>query len=469
MHDVVIVGGGIAGLATLHYLIKGSRGSGSFVLLESRASMGGNILSEKCDGFLIEGGPDCFLASKYWTIQLAEELGISRDLLPTQPALSKTFVLSGGRLHPLPQGLFLMVPTSFIPLAASGLFSWPGKIRMGLELFVPRRKNGSDESLESFITRRLGREALETIAEPLIAGIHASVPERLSVRSAFPRFVEMEEKYGSLIRGMIQMKREALPPKAGYSYFMSFKEGQGELITSLVSSLPSGCLRGESKVTKVEQNKQNEGYVIHLEAKEPLLTKAVILATPSYVSAELLGPLNADLSARLKEIPYASTATVNFGYAAGSITHPLKGYGFIVPRKEKRKIMACTWTSSKFAHRAPPGSALLRVFLGDKHYPDWLTMNDEDIYAVVLEELRDIMGLDASPALKKLYRWEKSMPQYVVGHEERILDIDKVVESYPGLFLTGSAYKGIGIGDCIRNAELTAQKAALQGNLMVKS
>ncbi|MDQ7824568.1 MAG: protoporphyrinogen oxidase [Candidatus Eremiobacteraeota bacterium] len=451
--DCVVIGGGIAGLAALYFFQGLSPGPS--LLLEARDRTGGNILTEQLDGFLVEGGPDCFLASKHWTLALARKLGV--EALMTRPDMNRTFILSGGRLHPIPRGLFLMVPTSFFPLLFSPLITCRGKLRMAMDFFIPPRREKSDESLQSFVERRLGREALEKIAEPLIAGIHASVPDRLSIKSAFPSFVEMEEKHGSLIRGALVRKRSTILPE-GLSFFMSFREGLGELTSRLAAGFPPESVRCATKVRSLKAGKEG-GYEIATEGGEHLEARTVILATPAYESSRLLEGLDTGLARELSAIPYTSTATVSLGYRESDLSHRLNGYGFVIPRREERRIMACTWTSSKFLHRTPQGHALLRVFLGGTHHGEWTQMDDDEIYRMIGEELRDIMGISATPVLRRLYRWKDAMPQYVVGHQAAMARIDELAVLHKGLYLAGSAYRGIGIGDCIREGEEAAGKA----------
>jgi oxygen-dependent protoporphyrinogen oxidase len=467
---VVIIGAGIAGLTTAFSMRehgKGAAGDIEVLVIERSPRVGGNILTETVDGFVIEGGPDCFLSEKPWAMELAKRLGLEHRLLATNDETRKTFVYSGGRLHELPEGVILMVPTRIAPLAMSGLMTLRGKLRMAIEVFVPRRKDGSDETLGSFVRRRLGQEALDKIAEPLVAGVHAGDPETMSVRASFPRFVELEEQYGSLILGMLKRMRRTKKapagrgPKAGgrVTMFMTLRGGLSELTGALegaLSRFEKTRIMTGAAATYVRE--KGGGYEIGLESGPSIEADAVVVTAPAYAASSLLSGLDQGLSQGLLSIPYASTATVSLGFRRSGIKHPLNGFGFVVPRSEKRGIMASTWTSVKFDHRAPEGHVLLRCFVGGSKDPSLLALDDAGMIRMALGELRLMMGIEAEPVLARVFRWKDSMPQYTVGHEARVASIEEAASRHPGLFLTGSAYRGIGISDNVRNAEVAAKK-----------
>ncbi|GMR04972.1 MAG: protoporphyrinogen oxidase [Thermodesulfobacteriota bacterium] len=472
MKRVVIIGGGIAGLATAYSLREHGAVAGSpgfeVVLLEKKDRVGGNIRTERVDGFIVEGGPDCFISEKPWAMALCKRIGLEEKLLPTNDELRKTYVLSRGRLHELPEGVILMIPTKIIPLVTSSLISFPGKIRMGLELFIPKRKEKSDETLGDFVRRRLGREVLDKIAEPLVAGIHAGDPETMSVRASFPKFVQLEEDYGSLIRGMLKrmasFKKSARAKPRGEggktTMFMTLRDGMGEFIErleSLIKGFENTTVRTGTAVKGV--SKKGGKFLIEIEGGEALEADSVIIAAPAYVASKVLEGLDHGLSQKLLEIPYASTATVSIAFKKKDLKRPLDGFGFVVPRKEKRRIMASTWTSVKFDNRAPGDSVLIRCFIGGSKNRELLSLSDAEMVNIVREELSDIMGIEAEPIFARVYRWINSMPQYTVGHEERVRAIEEGAQAHPGLFITGSAYHGIGIADSVRCAEVTAKKA----------
>ncbi|UCD71161.1 MAG: protoporphyrinogen oxidase [Syntrophobacterales bacterium] len=468
----VIIGGGISGLSAAYYLHRELSRSAldiEVVLIEKGKRFGGCIVTEKADGFIIEGGPDCFLSEKPWAIQLCEDLGLGDRLLCTNEENRRVFILSGGKLHDLPEGFMLMIPTSFTPFLKSSLISLPGKFRMAMDLFLPRKRSAKEESLAQFVRRRLGTEALEKIAEPLVAGIHAGTPETMSLMSTFPRFLQLEEEYRSLIRGMLarrRMAREFAQRRSGpkRTMFMTLLDGMMELTDALKARLDGRSLLSDKKVIRINRPRNNASlnnftYEVHCEGGETLGADCVILATPVTVTAELLQALDWTLSEVLFSISSVSTATISLVYRQAEIHHPLDGFGFVIPRAEKRKIMASTWTSVKFSHRSPPDSFLLRAFVGGAQNEDLLEMDDDVIINMVRKELKDIMGITADPILTRLYRWDKSMPQYRLGHAEILSRLEERLLRHPGLYLTGCAYRGIGISDCIHDGKLTAEKA----------
>lgn len=471
MKRVVVIGGGIAGLAAA-YSLREHRKPGDkdfeIVLIERSSALGGNIRTEKTGGFLIEGGPDCFLSEKPWAMELCKRIGLEDELLNTNEANRKTFVLSGGKLHELPEGVILMIPTRIMPLATSSLISIPGKIRMGLEVFIPRKKDKGDETLGSFVRRRLGAEVLDKIAEPLVAGVHAGDPETMSVRASFPKFVQLEEEHGSLIKGMLKRmelmkKTHRAPgalPKKKVTMFLTLKGGLSDFVNTLVRKIEGF---GNTHIKKGLSVKSvlpvDGGYEVIFEGGEPSLrADAVVVAAPAYAASAVLSDLDKALSEKLLTIPYVSTATVSIAFKKKDVAHPLNGFGFVVPKVEKRGIMAATWTSVKFSHRAPDDSVLIRCFVGGAKNMELVSLSDEEMIKMVRKELREIMGIEAEPVLAKVFRWINSMPQYTVGHEERIASIEEMVSRHPGLYITGSAYHGIGISDSIRNGEVVAKK-----------
>lgn len=356
----------------------------------------------------------------------------------------------------------LMVPTKIVPFLTTGLISWPGKIRMGLDFFLPKRSDDSDESLASFVRRRLGQEALERIAEPLVGGIHASDPEKMSLQSTFPRFIQMEQEHRSVILGMLARRKQmrAAPGEkaAKRTYFVSFVEGMSELTNSLVASLDKKTLLIGKAVVRLGKKAQKPMYEIYLEKGEKMEVDALVLATPAFVAADLVEELDKTLAENLQKISYVSSVTVSLAYERSKILHPLNGFGFIVPRVENRKIMAATWSSVKWANRAPEGYALLRAFIGGAQHQELVQLDDDALIKLVRAELRDLVGIEAEPIFSKIFRWDKGMPQYTVGHLGRVSELEKGFENYPGLFITGAGYRGVGIPDCIHNGELTAER-----------
>jgi oxygen-dependent protoporphyrinogen oxidase len=479
----VIIGGGISGLSAAYYLQHEVARVGvdiEVTLIEKEKRFGGCILTEKTADFIIEGGPDCFLSEKPWALQLCEDLGLGDRLLGTNEKNRKVFILSGGRLHELPEGFMLLVPTSFTPFLKSSLISLPGKFRMAMDLFLPRKRSDQEESLAQFVRRRLGNETLEKIAEPLVAGIHAGIPETMSLSSTFPRFIQLEKEYRSLILGMLarrRMAKEFAQKRSGQkrTMFMTLLGGMMELTDTLKARLDKRSLLCNKKVTRINRPRDsrfpsNPIYEIHMESGEILRADCVVLATPAYATGELLQDLDSALSEMPLSIPYVSTATISLAYHQEEIHHPLNGFGFVVPRAEKRKIMASTWTSVKFSHRSPHETVLIRAFVGGAQNEDLLGMEDKVIIDMVRKELMDIMGITARPILTRMYRWDKSMPQYRLGHAERLSHMEENLLQYPGLYLTGCAYRGIGISDCIHDGKLTAERVLkfLEGDRIKK-
>jgi len=470
MKKIVIIGGGIAGLAAAHRLQEEIANGGSLecVVLEAADQFGGKIATERVDGFVIERGPDSFISQKPAAIELCKKLGLGDRLVGTNQEQTKTYVYTGKKLVTMPDGLSLMIPTKFLPFAFTPLFSWPGKVRMALDLIIPKKRGNTDESLASFVRRRMGEEALRKMAEPMLAGIYASDPETMSINSTFPMFVQTEKKYRSLIVGMLARKRQQLmqkssPPKSGnnhqpFSLFMTLKNGLGEMVDAVIEKSPDVSFRASAKVKEVTKGTSSAWQVV-LEDGEIIDADAVMFATPAKLSADFLKPIAPKVADLLNKIKYVSTATVTLAYKKEGFSHPLNGFGFVVPRTEGRKILACTWTSSKFPHRTPDGYVMLRCFVGGALKENLAEQDAEAIATMVKKELADLMGIHQEPEICKVFHNKKSNVQYLVGHANLIESVQKELQAFDGLFLTGSAYTGIGIPDCIQNGTRTAQAA----------
>ena len=451
MKRVAIVGGGIAGLATAYHLQKAGRGAVDYTLIESAPYLGGKIKTHSENGFLVEAGPDSFVTLKPSAVKLCRELGLAPELISTNNEAQGVFVWSRDALRAMPEGLSLMVPSRLMPFVRSPLISWSGKMRMGMEMFIPPRKSTEDESLATFVRRRLGREALDRIAEPMIAGIYVADADRLSMQSTFPRFLEMEHVHGGLLRSMIARRhaahRNGNGHQNGKAMFMSLRGGMQQMIASLVSRLQPGSLLTGCSVQTV--SRENQRFTLSLSDGTRLAADEVVFATPAFITAQLVQKLDAELTDELRGLRYVSTATVSLGFRRSDLTHPLNGFGFVVPRCEDRKLRACTWSSQKFSGRAPEGHVLLRAFVGGAGAEHFVNGSDAEIAAMVRDDLRTMMGIAAEPVLSKVYRWENANPQYDVGHQARIGAIDKRVAHLPGVHLGGAAYHGVGIPDCI--------------------
>ena len=408
---------------------------------------------------MIEAGPDSFLTLKPQAVDLCERLGLSDLLIGTNPARSRVYVLSGGKLRTLPDGLTSIVPTKLTPFLTTDLFTPWGKTRMLLDLFVPPKRDGADESLASFVTRRLGREALERIAEPLMAGIYAGDAEQLSMQTNFPRLVELELKHRSLISGTLAARREAaagLSRTGGRPTFMALRGGLGAMVEALASRL-----KGVSILTgrKVVALRGKGPYRLELEDATILGADVVVLATPAYASADILRESNQPVAEVLDSIPYVSTATVSLAYERSNFTHPLDGSGFVIAPIEKRKITACTWVSSKWPSHSPPDRVLLRCFLGRAGDEEMLKLGDDELSRLAQDEIGSILDVPVEPVLKRVHRCGKSLPQYVMGHKEKLEALDEGMNKMPGVFLTGAAFGGVGLPDCIKQAALSAKRA----------
>lgn len=465
MTHVTIIGGGIAGLATAYYLQQKSR-EANYTLIETAPRFGGKIATDVVDDFVIEGGPDSFITQKPWAMQLCHHLGLADQLIPTNDDRRNIFVLNKGKLVPFPGGYRLTVPTEFIPFALSPLISPWGKIRMGMDWFIPARREQGDESLANFIRRRFGHEALDKIAGPVMAGIYVADPERLSLHSTFPMFAEMERKHGSLIKAMRASKNSPAPNgthAAGgrpQAMFTSLRGGMQELVDTLVAKL-EGDLRPGCRVAGLRYLSPGFEVMFDSPHNHPLKTDAVVLAIPAYAAATLVEAIEPRLAALLKQARYVSTATISLGYRQADISpyHHLNGFGVMVPRSEKRQILACTWSSTKFNHRAPADSALIRLFVGGDGQEHLVEQRaDEELMALAQAEVAAVMGIQAQPVIQRIFRWPKGNPQYDVGHLDRVLAMEQLAASIPGLYLTGSAFRGIGLPDCIKSALTTVER-----------
>ncbi|HWI55403.1 MAG TPA: protoporphyrinogen oxidase [Desulfobacteria bacterium] len=469
MKRVVVIGGGITGLSAA-YAIHQARESGQevdYVLVEKENRLGGKILTEKIDGYVVEGGPDCFLAEKPWAIQMAEKVGIADEIIPSNEASKRTYVFADGRLHQLPDGLMGLVPTKIVPFALSPLISWPGKIRMALDWFIPKKASNEDETLGSFVKRRLGQEALDKIAEPLIGGIHAGDPDQMSLVASFPRFIQMEQKYGSLLKAMLAARKNAPQPKPqepgelNKTFFMTFKGGMAQLADAVASKLDKSKIFNGKPVTSVSK-RQDGGYLVSIKDGEPIEADSVIITAPAHLAAEMVDGLDEVMAENLSGIPQATSATVNLAFKRSDVHKTLEAFGFIVPISEKRKIKAGTYSSTKWDFRTPSDDyVLIRAFVGGAMNQELVFQDDESMLNMVMGELKDIIGITAKPVMHKIYRWVKGMPQYTVGHLERIKNIEERQAANPGIYIVGGSYKGVGVPDCI-NVGTQAAELALQ-------
>jgi protoporphyrinogen/coproporphyrinogen III oxidase len=482
MTQIVIVGGGISGLAAAYRLTHRPGPSGErikVVLLESDARPGGKLFTERVDDFVVEGGADSFLAIKPRGLGLCRELGLEGRLQGTNETIRRTYVMRRGRLYQLPEGLTGLIPTRFGPILKTGLLSPLGKLRMGADFLLPSRPANGDESLAAFVERRLGRELYDRLIEPLMSGIYAGDGEQLSLAATFPQLRQAELEHGGLIKGMLASRKPAdgkPGPDAGPGAkkgpaFLTPVAGLSEIVEALLKNLTTVDVRSGVRVVQVEAATPiaeaatpiagaPPGYTVWLENDaRPLPAGAVIFATPAYVTADLIAGLDWEMARALRRIPYVSTATVSVAYRLADIPRPLDGYGYIIPRAEQRPILACTWTSTKFSNRAPEGYGLMRAFVGRAGQEDPLQADDGELLKLVREEFRRTLGVTAPPVLHRIFRWPGAMPQYTLGHLDRLASIEQRLAAHPGLYLAGSAYRGVGIPDCIASGEAAADRA----------
>lgn len=446
--DAVVIGGGISGLAAAFELRARGR---SVQVLESRERAGGVMVTERFAGWVIDGGPDSLLVQKPAALTLCRELGLDSQLVGTlQPRTA--YVMRDGRLHPLPEGSFLGFPLTARALANSSLFSLAGKARMALEVLLPGGDGGDDESVASFVERRFGREAVDYLAEPLLAGIHAGNVDRLSVRALFPRLREAERTSGSVIRSFRRLQTK--PSHRGA--FVSLPGGIGALADAVAAALGPGTVTTGAPVTAVHAHRR---FVVE-SAAGVIETGAVVFATPAYVTAALVRPLDATLASLCDAVPYASTATVAFGFRRDQIVHPLNGTGFVVPRVEGRALLAGTWVSSKWPGRAPDGHVLIRGFFGGGRDPERLQVDDQTLVAMALAEFGPLLGITGPPAVSRVFRWARQSPQFEVGHLDRVVRIERRLDTLPGVFVTGSGFRSVGIPDCIADGREVAGRVS---------
>lgn len=453
---IAVIGGGISGLTAAHYLQSHLKGDYEISLFESSSRLGGVIETEKRDGVILEAGPDCFLSKKPWARDLCKEIGLSQELISTREGYRKSFIYSGGKMNSMPPGFYLMAPNKIFTLLKMPILSLLGKLRAALDLLIPARKEDSDESVAGFMKRRLGKEVFERIGQPMIGGIYGGDPEKLSLRATVPQFQEMEKKHGSVIRGLRKQQDQAHDTASGprYSLFLSMKHGMEQIIHALVKELSRIKIYTACPIHSISRN--GNFRLSALDGRE-FEADALILAAPAYAAARMLQAMAPDLAADLESILYESVATVNLLYRKEDVPARLDGVGFVVPKVENTKLSACTFSSQKFEGRTPEDYSLLRAFVGGALYHEEFHKDDRAMESMVKEELHQIAGITARPVMVSIRRYPQAMPQYHVGHLEKCAALQERVKAIPGLFLTGNAYEGIGIPDCVRMAQKQAE------------
>ena len=466
MKRIAIIGGGISGLSAAFYLQK-ARAAGAdleYTLFESGQRLGGSMYSDQVEGCLVEAGPDSFLTEKPWALSLCKDLGIADQLIGSNDAQRKTYILVNGRLVVMPDGLMFMVPTQLVATALSPLFSWSTKLRMARELLHPPRPMQTDETVAQLVERHFGAEVVDRLADPLLSGVYGGDAAKLSARAVLPRFVEMEEKYGSLSRAMLAAHKKMMatrkhPPPP---LFTSLQDGMQQMVDAIAARLDPESIRLRTHVLRVypEDASSSSSWRVAVEMNGEERFDAVLIATPANVAGTLLDGVDRGLARNLLNITYSSSITVTLGYYKQQLAGLPPGFGFLVPRSEGTRMLACTFVHNKFPHRAPEDKGILRCFLGGARDEAVLALSDDEILETVHRELRDILKLDARPIFARVYRWRGAMAQYEPGHIARVQRIEKRASEIPGLALAGNAYHGIGVPDCIRSGMEAANALA---------
>jgi oxygen-dependent protoporphyrinogen oxidase len=466
---IVIVGGGITGLAAAHRLIELRQQTGhaaQITLFEASERLGGTFGTVRIGEFVVETGADSFITDKPWATDLCRRLGLEGRLVPVDERHRRALILRNGRPVPAPDGFNLLAPSRVWPLVTTPLLSPLGKLRLGLEYFVPAKPPADDESLASFVRRRFGHEVLERVVQPMVGGIYTSDPEKLSLAATLPRFIDMERQAGSLIRAARRRRREAAPADrnssgARYGMFASLEGGMSELIDALAARVKAADeLRTGRAVAGVTP--AAGGHRVVAADNEELIAEGVILAAPAHRAADLIDAWAPELAGELREIEYASSAVVVTGHRRDEIDHTLDAAGLVIPLAEKRRILAVSFLSRKFPGRAPEGRVVLRTFIGGALQPELLEQSDETLTAMALAELRDILGVRGRPEFTHVARHHRAMPQYHVGHLQRVAAIERLAAQHPRLALAGNAFRGVGLPDCIHSGEEAAERVWAQ-------
>jgi len=458
MIRIAIIGGGISGLAAAFALEEPRRaGAVEYVLYESSPHLGGVLRTEQIQGCIVEAGPDSFITEKPWAADLCRSLGLGGELIGSNDADRKTYILVGGRLIEMPDGLMFMVPTKIIPTGLSPLFSWSTKLRMARELLHPPRAADGDESVASMVERHYGPEMVDRLADPLLSGVYGGEAASLSVRAVLPRFAEMERTHGSLGRAMLAARKKMPRPanKPTPPLFTSLKNGMQQLAATLAPRLNQASLLTSTRVQAIQP--QAGGWMVSAGFRSDQFD-AVILAVPALAAAQILSTCCAELASELSAIQYSSSITVGLGYDREVRQSLPPGFGFLVPRSEGRRLLAATFVHNKFPHRAPEDRALLRCFFAGSNAENIWQDSDEAIITIVRNELQQILGLRSAPLFARVYKWKSAMAQYGVGHLERLERIERLQKQFPGLALAGNGYRGIGVPDCVRSGQTAVQQ-----------
>jgi protoporphyrinogen/coproporphyrinogen III oxidase len=458
MTRIAVVGAGISGLSTAYALQRLAGEAGlevDIVIVEKKDRIGGKIWSIREEGYLCEWGPNGFLDNKPMTLELCDQVGMRDHIVRSNDNARKRYIYSEGKLHQLPEN-----GPSFLK---SDLISWSGKFRLAYEAFIPPRLDADDETLADFARRRLGQEALDKLIAPMVSGIFAGDPETMSLKSCFPRIHQLEQEYGGLLKAMVKLaKKKRAEVREGKvvasaagpgGVLTSFHRGIQELTDGVAESLHC-ILRIGAEVTKITS--RDGGFELHLAEGGTIDAEMVVSASPAHALADMIAPVDGTMAQILNEIRYASMNVICFGYQREKIGHSLDGFGYLIPRKENRSILGTLWDSSIFPQRVPEGCVLLRSMMGGATNPGAVGLPDSTVKAHVMADLRDIMGITAEPDFVRIFRHEKAIPQYTLGHGRRLQALDERLSNYPGLFLTGNAFSGVGLNDCVHASNQTA-------------
>jgi len=457
---VAVIGGGISGLAAAHRVHELDP-SLEIRLFEAGTQLGGSLETVREDGFLIERGADNFITTIPWGVDLCRRIGFEEQLIETTPDHRTAFVVRRGRLHKIPEGFVIMAPSRIWPVITTRILSPLGKVRMAWEYLVSKRTEDQDESLAAFVVRRFGRETYERLVQPLVGGIYTGDPEKLSVRSTMPRFVDMERDHGSLIRAVWRQARrqrqQAQGGGARYSMFVAPKDGMSSLVDAIAERLPAGAVRLDAVVSRMAMRPDGRWSLwLEDDSADEQIYDAVIVCTPAASAARLIGPLDSRLADLLKEIPHASCSIVSLSYRRDQIRHPMDGFGFVVPLVENRRALSASFSSVKYEGRAPDDQVLVRVFIGGACQQELAELPDGDLESIATDELAELLRIDGGPSKTWITRQPRAMPQYYVGHGDRVAEIEAGLSRLPGLHVAGNAYSGVGIPYCVHNAEQAA-------------
>ncbi len=462
---IAVIGGGITGLAAAHRLIELAREARTqfdVTLFEASDRTGGVVGTEQRDGYLVEVGPDMFVTDKPWAVDLCRRLGLEDDLIPTDNTFRRSLVLRKGKPVPVPEGFMLLSPAKIWPVLTSPIFSLLGKLRMGCEYFIPRKSGNGDESLAAFVRRRFGREALDRLVQPLVGGIYTADPEQLSLRATLPRFLDMEREHRSVIRASRKTAAKRAAESAGsgarYGLFVSLRHGMRQLFETLIERITTAAsIQRNTFVTRIQPDNVG-GWTVERGDGKTERFDSVLACVRAPQTAKLVSVFDTALATELQTIEYASSAVVVSGHRLADIAHPLDAFGLVIPAIEQRKILAVSFSSRKFPGRAPDGRVLLRTFVGGAMQPDLMQLSDEEMRTVVLSELSELLGVRGEPDFLEVARYENAMPQYHVGHLDRVAKIESLTAAHAGLELAGNAYHGVGLPDCIHSAEMAAER-----------